>query len=90
MQQSAATESHKAPKALPSGREALADARVSTTSEAEQAAVGFIVRPVALDSVRGTTVASAPAKPKHQRTWPWTRAQRWLVAKGIVGGTGAG
>lgn len=90
VQQSVATESHKTPKALPSGREALADARVSTTSDAERAAVGFVVRPVALDSARGTTVASAPATSKHKRTWPWTRAQRWLVAKGIVGGTGAG
>ena len=33
--------------------------------------------------------AAAP-RGKHKRTWPWTRAQRWLVAKGIVGGSGAG
>ncbi|HEY0780573.1 MAG TPA: hypothetical protein VGD56_21630, partial [Gemmatirosa sp.] len=45
-------------------------------------------RPAA-DSARPITVAAVqPAK--HKRTWPWTRAQRWLVAKGIGGGAGAG
>ncbi|HEY0776802.1 MAG TPA: hypothetical protein VGD56_02430 [Gemmatirosa sp.] len=39
------------------------------------------------DSAR-PAVAVKPAK--HKRTWPWTRAQRWLVAKGIGGGAGAG
>lgn len=37
-----------------------------------------------------TTVAAAPQPAKHKRTWPWTRAQRWLVAKGIGAGGGAG
>ncbi len=39
------------------------------------------------DSVRTVNV-SAPQK--HKRTWPWTRMQRWLVAKGVAGGAGAG
>ncbi len=34
------------------------------------------------------SAATQPAK--HKRTWPWTRAQRWLVAKGIGAGGGAG
>ena len=35
-------------------------------------------------------VARVASPVKHKRTWPWTRAQRWLVAKGVGGGAGAG
>ena len=36
------------------------------------------------DSIHATTARSTGTvtKAKHKRTWPWTRAQRWLVAKG--------
>lgn len=33
---------------------------------------------------------SVGASHEHKRTWPWTRMQRWLVAKGVAGGAGAG
>ena len=43
------------------------------------------------DSGGTNSESGATAVPqKHKRTWPWTRAQRWLVAKGIGGGAGAG
>lgn len=44
----------------------------------------------ARDSADATAGRATATKAKHKRTWPWTRAQRWLVAKGIGGGAGAG
>ncbi len=43
-------------------------------------------------SAADSTIADAggAGRPKHKRTWPWTRAQRWLVAKGVGAGGGAG
>ncbi|GJG87858.1 hypothetical protein tb265_30390 [Gemmatimonadetes bacterium T265] len=62
-------------------RRSARDARVTVAARDDSGTVSDA------DSVR--TVA-AVAAPKHKRTWPWTRAQRWLVAKGIGGGAGAG
>ena len=48
----------------------------------------FVFGPVVTDRAPVTATPVRNVKKKHN--YPWTRAQRWLVAKGLGGGAGAG
>ena len=67
-------------------------APVSALRSTERETLADANQPAPASTVRNVANPPAPLvhAANHKRTWPWTRAQRWLVAKGIGAGGGAG